>query len=94
MHLLSTLLPSLPSCSSSTSTRWRFPEFVVPHVWDIVLVVVHDLHAHLDVPVHQTHHSKVVVGVAEGVVSYGLGAWATSQNHRPRFQKCLQILVK
>ena len=65
MHILSTLLPS---CSSSTSTRWRFPELVLPHVWDIVLVVVHDLHAHLDVPVHQTHHSKVVVVVAEGVV--------------------------
>ena len=26
--------------------------------------------------------------------SYGLGAWATSQNHRPRFQKFLQNLVK
>ena len=26
--------------------------------------------------------------------SYGLGAWNTSQNHRPRFQKFLQIWVK
>ena len=41
--------------------------------------------------------TKQLIQQQEGSIkqpSYGLGAWATSQNHRPRFQKFLQILVK
>ena len=36
----------------------------------------------------------VFVSKAEGQESYGLGAWDTSQNHRPRFQNFLQNWVK
>ena len=45
-------------------------------------------------PVHIKPDRKRPNTIETAPPSYGLGAWATSQNHRPRFQKFLQILVK
>ena len=49
-------------------TRWRLPEIVIHQFWNVVLVVIDDLHAHLDVPVHQTDHSEVIVVFSKRVV--------------------------
>ena len=54
-----------------SSTKRSLPDVILLKVWDFVPIFVHNLHADLDVPVHQAHQLKVVVVVSERVVEGG-----------------------